>query len=85
MTSSLTHWRAQKLPTLNGLVYIGDQGAKIKKRGYYTGVEFLFGYQGWIQEFLKEGAPKSRTDRTSAPVETGGVRGGCAPLEAEKN
>ena len=29
--------------------------------------------QGRIQDFLKEGALKLRTDRTSAPVETGGV------------
>ena len=42
-------------------------------------------YQGRIQDFLKERAPKLRTDRTSAPVGTGGVWGGCAPSEAEKN
>ena len=41
--------------------------------------------QGQIQDFLKEGAPKLRTDRTSAPMGTGGVWGGCAPSEAEKN
>ena len=39
----------------------------------------------WIQDFLKDGAPILRTDRTSAPVGTGGVWGGCAPSEAEKN
>ena len=40
--------------------------------------------QGRIQDFLKEGAPKLRTDSTSALVGTGGVWGGCAPSEAEK-
>ena len=41
--------------------------------------------QGQIQDFLKEGVPKSKTDRTLAPVGIGGVWGGCAPWEAEKN
>ena len=38
--------------------------------------------QGWIQDFLKEGAPTLRVYRTLAPVGTGGV---CAPSEAKKN
>ena len=32
-----------------------------------------YDYQGRIQDFLKEGALKLRTDRTSVPVGTGGV------------
>ena len=39
-------------------------------------------YQGQIQNFLKEGAPKLRTDRTSAPVGTGGYLRGMCPLRS---
>ena len=42
-------------------------------------------YQGRIQDFLKEGAPKLSTDTISAHIVTGGVWGRCAPSEAEKN
>ena len=37
-----------------------------------------------IQDFSKEGAPKLRTDRTSAPVGTGGVWGDVAPQKRRK-
>ena len=38
--------------------------------------------QGRIQDFLKGGAPKLRTDRTSVPVRTGVVWGGMCPLRS---
>ena len=38
--------------------------------------------QGRIQDFLKEGAPKSRTDRTLAPVGTGVSEGDVYPLRS---
>ena len=40
---------------------------------------------GQIQDFLKEGAPKLRTDKSSVTVGTRGVWGERAPSEAEKN
>ena len=35
--------------------------------------------QGRIQDLLKDGAPKFRTDRPLTPMGTEGVRRGCAP------
>ena len=46
-------------------------------------MEDMTAHQGRIQDFKKNF--KSRTDRTLAPVGTGGVWGGCVPWEAEKN
>ena len=40
--------------------------------------------QGRIQDFLKEGAPKLRTDKTSVPVGTG-VSEGDVPLRSGEN
>ena len=41
--------------------------------------------QGWMQNFLKEGAHKLKTDRTSAPVGTGVSKGDVPiPSEVEK-
>ena len=51
---------------------------------FYIHLQNLHRNQGRIQDFVKEGAPKLRTDRTLVPVGTGGVWGGCALSEAEK-
>ena len=42
------------------------------------------GFQGRIQDILKEGVPTLRVYRTLAPVETGGCLRGMCPLRSEE-
>ena len=66
-------------------------GAKEYMESLHTGLhEFVSfflhkrnSYQGQIQDFIEEEAPKLKTDRTSVPVGTGGVWGECPLSEAE--
>ena len=78
-------WVRHLLSVLNCDVTLASSAELISLFGLLAcDVSTCYELQGRIQDFIKEGMPKLRTDRTSMPVGTGGVWGGCAPSETKK-